>query len=46
MDKKELKDKIYSMRSYALIDLACTIGEIMREYNVQKKKEYIVSLPV
>ena len=38
MDKKELKDKIYSMRSYALIELACTIREIMREYNVQKKK--------
>lgn len=34
MDKKELKDKIYSMRSFDLIELACTIREIMKEYGV------------
>lgn len=36
MDKKELKDKIISMRSYDLIELACTIREIMREHGILK----------
>lgn len=38
MDKKVLKDKIDELRSTAKIELACTIREIMREHNVQKKK--------
>ena len=38
MDKKELKDKIYSMRSYALIELACTIREIMKEHGILRKE--------
>lgn len=38
MDKKELKDKIISMRSYALIELACTIREIMKEHGILKKE--------
>ena len=41
MDKKELKDKVYSMRSFDLIELACTIREIMKEYgffNVKLKQ--------
>ena len=38
MDKKVLKDKIDDLRSTAKMELACTIREIMREHNVQKKK--------
>lgn len=38
MDKKELKDKIISMRSYALIELACTIREIMKEHGILRKE--------
>lgn len=38
MDKKELKDKIDSMRSYALIELACTIREIMKEHGILRKE--------
>ena len=38
MDKKELKDKIDELRSTAKMELACTIREIMREHNVQKKE--------
>lgn len=38
MDKKELTDKIYSMRSYALIELACTIREIMKEHGILRKE--------
>ena len=38
MDKEELKDKIYSMRSFDLIELACTIREIMKEYGVFNMK--------
>lgn len=38
MDKKELKDKICSMRSYALIELACTIREIMKEHGILRKE--------
>ena len=38
MDKKELKDKIVSMRSYALIELACTIREIMKENGILRKE--------
>ena len=38
MDKKELKDKIYSMRSYSLIELACTIREIMKEHGILGKE--------
>ena len=37
MDKKVLKDKIDELRSTAKMELACTIREIMREHNVQKK---------
>ena len=37
MDKKELEDKIYSMRSYSLIELACTIREIMKEHGILRK---------
>lgn len=43
MDKKELKDKIISMRSYALIELACTIREIMKEHGILRK---VLDLPV
>lgn len=43
MDKKELKDKIDSMRSYALIELACTIREIMKEHGILRK---VLDLPV
>ena len=35
---KKLKDKIYSMRSYALIELACTIREIMKEHGILGKE--------
>lgn len=38
MKRKVLKDKIDELRSTAKMELACTIREIMREYNVQKKK--------
>lgn len=38
MDKKVLKDKIDELRSTAKMELACTIREIMREHNVQKKE--------
>ena len=38
MDRKVLKDKIDELRSTAKMELACTIREIMREYNVQKKE--------
>lgn len=38
MDRKELKDKIDELRSTAKMELACTIREIMREHNVQKKE--------
>lgn len=38
MDKKVLKDKIDELRSEAKMELACTIREIMREHNVQKKE--------
>lgn len=38
MDKKELTDKIYSMRSYDLIELACTIREIMKEHGILRKE--------
>ena len=38
MDKKELEDKIYSMRSYSLIELACTIREIMKEHCILGKE--------
>ena len=38
MDKKELKDKIISMRSYALIELACTIREIMKGHGILRKE--------
>lgn len=37
MDRKVLKDKIDELRSTAKMELACTIREIMREHNVQKK---------
>lgn len=38
MDRKVLKDKIDELRSTAKMELACTIREIMREHNVQKKE--------
>jgi hypothetical protein len=38
MDRKELKKEITMLCSSAKIELACTIREIMREYNVQKKE--------
>lgn len=38
MKKKVLKDKIDELRSTAKMELACTIREIMREHNVQKKE--------
>ena len=38
MDRKELKKEIVGLCSTVKIELACTIREIMREYNVQKKK--------
>lgn len=38
MDRKELKDKIDELRSTVKMELACTIREIMREHNVQKKE--------
>lgn len=37
MDKKVLKDKIDELRSTAKMELACTIREIMREHNVNRK---------
>lgn len=37
MDKEVLKDKIDELRSGVKMELACTIREIMREHNVQKK---------
>ncbi len=43
MNKKELTDMIYSMRSYALIELACTIREIMKEHGILRK---VLDLPV
>ena len=38
MDRKELKKEIVGLCSTVKIELACTIREIMREHNVQKKK--------
>nr|DAM89619.1 MAG TPA: hypothetical protein [Caudoviricetes sp.] len=38
MDRKELKKEIVELCSTVKIELACTIREIMREYNVQKKE--------
>lgn len=38
MDRKELKKEIIELCSTVRIELACTIREIMREYNVQKKE--------
>ena len=38
MDKKVLKYKIDELRSTTKMELACTIREIMREHNVQKKE--------
>ena len=38
MDRKVLKDKIDELRSKAKMELSCTIREIMREHNVQKKE--------
>lgn len=38
MNRKELKDKIDELCSTAKMELACTIREIMREHNVQKKE--------
>lgn len=38
MDRKELKKEIVGLCSTVKIELACTIREIMREYNVQKKE--------
>lgn len=37
MKRKILKDKIDELRSTAKMELACTIREIMREYNVSRK---------
>ena len=38
MYRKVLKNKIDELRSTAKMELACTIREIMREHNVQKKE--------
>ena len=38
MDRKELKKEIVGLCSTVKIELACTIREIMREHNVQKKE--------